>query len=130
MNKNTLFFAFCKKYGFSPSYQTKDVEVLRKKICASDFFIADDTCTHRMVGFFFRMGTEERPKITFVCTRNEMPLARKIALDNRKKIYYNSKVSAILFRKYYEGSQLDLEDSILLVPFYVKFFRHRRNYFK
>ena len=119
------FLAFCKKYGISPSYHPKDEEALRRKICASNFFIADDTCTHRMVGFYYKQGTIMNPEITIICTRIEMPLARKIALENRKKIYYDSKVSAFLFHKYRAGREIEPVDFLLLLPFYYKYFKYK-----
>jgi hypothetical protein len=78
-----------------------------------------------MVGFYYKQGTIMNPEITIICTRIEMPLARKIALENRKKIYYDSKVSAFLFHKYRAGREIEPVDFLLLLPFYYKYFKYK-----
>ncbi len=97
MNNNSYFLAFCNKYGFSPCYKNKTEETLKKNR-KSDFMIADDKCTHRMVEIYYREGSKQDPIVTVVCSRKEMPLARKIAFENGKKIYYDSDPSSPLFR--------------------------------
>ena len=124
MNKNSYFLAFCNKYGYSPCYKNKTEETLLKKIRKSDFMIADDKCTHRMIGIYYKKGSPLSPIVTVVCCRSEMPLARKIALENRKKIYYDSKVSAILFHNYYDGKEIEPKDFHSIVRYYANFLYH------
>lgn len=124
MNNNSYFLAFCNKYGFSPCYKNKTEETLLKKIRKSDFMIADDKCTHRMVGIYYREGSKQDPIVTVVCSRKEMPLARKIAFENGKKIYYDSDASALLFRNYYDGKVIQPDDFYSIVGYYANFLYH------
>lgn len=115
------FLNFCNRYGISPCYANKTEEALLRKIRGSDFLIADDKCTHRMIGFFYRSGSKYDPKITLVCTRSEMALAKKIAFENGKKIFYDSVASATLFRNYREGEMIYPKDFRLIVNYYINF---------
>lgn len=125
------YLEFCKMYGIVPDFRPKPINILRQKICESDFLIADEKCTHRMVGLYFRMNTGVNPKLSLVCTRNEMSLAKKLAFESGKKIYYDSKLSALLFNKYYVGKEIIPEDYYYLVPLYADYFEHysRTQYF-
>lgn len=127
MNNNSYFLAFCSKYGISPAYHPKSEEYLHKRICESDILISDDKCTHRMVGLSFTMDRNGTPLVTVVCSLNEMLLAKKIAFENAKTIFYDSKVSAHLFHKYYNGEKLYREDFDFIIPYFLKFLD---NYFK
>lgn len=124
MNKSN-FLAFCNKYGFSPCYQPKGEKELRQKIRETDFLIADDKGTHRMVGIYFRLRVGQAPKVTIVCSRSEMALAKKIAFENGKKIYFDSKASACLFHNYYVGEELYPDDYHYITRYYLKFLKNQ-----
>ena len=122
--KNTAYFlAFCNKYGISPCYRNKTEETLLKKIRESDFFIADDKCTHRIIGLYFKIGVQD-PKVTVVCHRSELPLAKKLVFENNKKIYYDSKASAILFHNYAAGQEVHPKDYHCILYYYANFLYH------
>ena len=125
MNKS-YFLAFCNKYGFSPCYEPKGEKELRKKIHNTDFFIADDKCTHRMVGIYWRIGSEQAPIVTVVCSRTEMVLAKKIAFENGKKIFCDSQASAHLFHNYYGGEEIYPGDFHYIFRYYIKFLKKQR----
>ena len=104
-----------------------DTSILCNRIIESDFLISDDNCTHRLIGLHYIRGGLYAPIITVICTRNEMAYAKKIAFENGKKIYRHSKISAILFKKYPVGAEINPEDFSYVVNFYANFYEKQDN---
>ena len=126
--KRSFYLDYCYKNGALPIFNHGDRNALLKKIRESDFFIADDKCTHRIIGLYFKIGVQD-PKVTVVCHRSELPLAKKLVFENNKKIYYDSKVSAVLFHNYVDGQEIHPKDYHCIVHYYANFF-YRYNYRK
>ena len=91
---NPLFLSAFQKPCAIPSSVQKN---LREKIMRSDFLVADDRGTHRLIGLKYSEKTDCAPLITCVCMRHEMAYAKQIAFSVEKKIFYNSNVSGKLF---------------------------------
>lgn len=92
------FYLWANKFDFSiPS------EKIREAIKTSDFLVSDDKCIHRLIGIKYN---DFSPKITIVCTRNEMVIAKQIAFELGKKIYNNNLLSARLFYNYNKGQDI------------------------
>lgn len=126
--KRSFYLDYCYKNGVLPIFNHGDRNALLKKIRESDFFIADDKCTHRIIGLYFKIGVQD-PKVTVVCHRSELPLAKKLVFENNKKIYYDSKVSAVLFHNYVDGQEIHPKEYHCIVHYYANFF-YRYNYRK
>ena len=126
MNTNYLLFLYANQKSFDiPSKVQSD---LRDKIKESDFLVTDDSGTHRLIGLRFYPETKNPPVITCVCMRHEMTVAKQIAFELGKKLYYDSKASARLF-KYRAGSYLQKKDNNFVVNLYARFYapkRHKR----
>ncbi len=97
---------------------------LSKKIKESDFLISDEKCAHRMVGVKYDRKTMSSPKITFTAMRHEMILAKQIAFNLGKKIFYDDSSSASLF-KYTDGDCIDKKYFQQIAGFYNHFFHHQ-----
>lgn len=93
---------------------------LRKKIKDSDFLVTDKKGIRRLIGLKYVPEKMEAPVVTVICMRHEMPLARQIAFEFGKKIFYNSAVSALLF-KYQVGETLLPTDYVSVVQLYADF---------
>ena len=126
MNTNYLLFLYANQKSFD--IPSKIQSRLREKIKESDFLVTDDSGTHRLIGLRFYPETKNPPVITCVCMRHEMPAAKQITFELGKKLYYDSKASARLF-KYRAGSYLQKKDNNFVVNLYAKFYapkRHKR----
>lgn len=93
---------------------------LCEKIKDSDFLVTDKKGIHRLIGLKYVPEKMEAPVVTVICMRHEMPLARQIAFEFGKKIFYNSAVSALLF-KYQVGETLLPTDYVPVVQLYADF---------
>lgn len=120
---NNLNFLYLNQKPFS--VPTCIQNNLREKIKKSDFMVTDDEGTHRMIGLKYDSKKMSAPVITFVCMRHEMPLAKENAREFGKKIYYNSNVSAILF-KYYSGQELMGEDYLAIAILYASYIKSKK----
>ena len=90
--KRSFYLDYCYKNGVLPIFNHGDRNALLKKIRESDFFIADDKCTHRIIGLYFKIGVQ------------------------------NSKVSAVLFHNYVDGQEIHPKDYHCIVHYYANFF--------
>lgn len=97
------------------------VDSLSVRIKNSDFLVSDDKCTHRFVGMKYDWRNMKEPKITVICTRMEMPVARQIAFVLGKKIYQNSEISALLFRTYSAGQSIYERDYKIIATLYADY---------
>ena len=98
---------------------TNNKNFLREKIKNSDFLVTDQKGTHRLIGLKYDQKTMTAPLVTCVCMRHEMPLAKQIAFENGKKTFYNSAVSASLF-KYQVGETIWQKDYKPIVDLYAE----------
>ncbi len=121
MNQLLILYANQKPFLIPTSVQSD----LDKKIKTSDFLVSDDKGTHRLVGLKYVPGKMCAPVITFVCMRHEMALAKQLAFNTGKKIFYNSEVSAMLF-KYQKGEVLHENDFLPVVMMYAQIIKSRR----
>lgn len=124
MINNFLLFLYANQKSFD--IPSKVQSGLHEKIKESDFLIADDAGTHRLVGLKYNSKSEEPPVITCVCMRHEMATAKQIAFEMRKKIYYDSKASARLF-KYRVGTHVQKKDYEPVLNMYTKYYRPKRH---
>lgn len=97
-------------------------ELLYQKINESDFLVSDSYTTHRLVGLKYDFKTMLAPKISLICTRQDMVLAKYYAFSLNKWIVVNSDYSARLFRKYSNNETLAYEDYFEAINYYSKFF--------
>lgn len=93
---------------------------LREKIKDSDCLVTDEKGTHRLIGLKYVSETMNAPVITFICMRHEMSLAKQIAFELGKEFFYNSAVSATLF-KYQTGETICSKDYTPVVQLYADF---------
>ena len=124
MNNNYLLFLYANQKSFDIPSQLQSG--LRDKIKESDFLVADEKGTHRLIGLKFYSKSKKPPVITCVCMRHEMSSAKQIAFELRKKIYYDSNVSARLF-KYRVGSCVQEKDFDCVLKLYTKFYAPKRH---
>ena len=124
MDINYLLFLYANQKSFDiPSKVQSD---LREKIKESDFLVTDDQGTQRLIGMKYNSKLNKPPFITCVCMRHEMTAAKQIAFELGKKIYYNSKASARLF-KYRAGAFIQSKDYNAVVSLYGRFFLPKRH---
>lgn len=71
------FYLCVNKFVFSVSS-----DKIREAIKTSDFLVSDDKCIHRLIGIKYN---DFSPKITIVCTRNEMVIAKTNSIRIRQK---------------------------------------------
>lgn len=102
MDANLLYFSFFTKESFNKMLHTPKDE-LYKKIKKSDILISDSKGTHRLVGLFYDKDKIDAPQISLICMKSEILLAKQIAFELGKKIVYDGKLSAELFREYSVG---------------------------
>ncbi|MBR5645112.1 MAG: ankyrin repeat domain-containing protein [Treponema sp.] len=120
MNTNYLLFLYTNQKSFDSA--SKIQSGLREKIKNSDFLITDDSGTHRIIGIKYNHKLNNVPFITCICMRHEMSAAKQIAFEYGKKLFYDSKISALFFR-YQAGEFVQDENSrIFLTLFYVQFY--------
>jgi hypothetical protein len=119
MNINELLFLYANQKSFD--IPSKIQSGLREKIRNSDFLITDDSGTHRIIGVKYNHKLNKAPFITCVCMRHEMSVAKQIAFEYGKKLFYYSEASALIF-KYQEGEFVHDNDMIILVLLYDKFY--------
>ena len=93
MNNAFLFYANQMPCTIPTAVQSD----LREKIKDSDLLVADDKGIHRLIGLKYREEIVNAPVVTCVCMRHEMALAKQIAFETGKRIFYDSNVSAGLF---------------------------------
>ena len=124
MNTNYLLFLYANQKSFD--IPSKVQSSLREKIKESDFLIADETGTHRLVGLKFYSKSKETPVITCICMRHEMTAAKQIAFELGKKIYYDTKASARLF-KYRVGTHVQKKDYEPVLKLYAKYYAPKRH---
>ena len=120
-----LLFLYANQRNFT--IPTKIQSNLYEKIKSSDFLIADEKGTHRLVGISYQDLNMNAPIITCVCMRHEMNTAKQIAFELNKKIYYDSAASALLF-KYQAGQSLMLNDFNPIALLYSEFFRTKNTH--
>ena len=124
MNTNYLLFLYANQKSFDiPSQVQSD---LRDKIKESDFLVADDSGTHRLIGLKYYSESKNPPVITCLCMRHEMTAAKQIAFELGKKLYYDSNASARLF-KYRAGAHLDPKDFNFVANLYSRFYKPKRH---
>ena len=92
------FYLYANKFDFSISS-----EKIFDAIQNSDFLVSDEKCIHRIIGIKYN---DYSPKITIVCTRHEMVIAKQKAFELGKKIYNNNLLSARLFYNYNKGQEV------------------------
>lgn len=102
MDANLLYFSLFTKDSFNKMLHTPKDE-LYKKIKKSDILISDSKGTHRLVGLFYDKDKIDAPQISLICMKSEILLAKQIAFELGKKIVYDGKLSAELFREYSVG---------------------------
>lgn len=102
MDANLLYFSFFTKDSFNKMLHTPKDELYRK-IKRSDLLISDSKGTHRLVGLFYDENKNDAPQISLICMKSEILLAKQIAFELGKKIVYDEKLSAELFREYSVG---------------------------
>ena len=124
MNTNYLLFLYSNQKSFDiPSQVQSD---LRDKIKESDFLVADDSGTHRLIGLKYSSNSKYPPVITCVCMRHEMTTAKQIAFELGKKLYYDSNASARLF-KYRARTTVHPKDYKAVLNLYTKFYAPKRH---
>ena len=106
------------------SIPDKIQDSLTEKIKKSDFLVTDQKGVHRLIGVRYEPDKMDVPVITCICLRHEMASAKRIAFMFGKKIYFNSKISAQIF-KYYTGENLRFEDYGFLVLLYADFYKKK-----
>lgn len=114
---------FLKSYGNQKLFGMPETiqNDLKYKILNADFLITDVKAEHRLIGVKFIPAKMDVPVITCVCMRHEMLAAKQIVFNSGKKIYYDSKASARLF-KYYTNESLNIEDFDVLIPLYADYY--------
>ena len=122
MNKFLINYACMKPFTMPDTIQNR----LKEKIQKSDFFVTDEKGTHRLVGMRYDPQKMLSPEITCICMRHEMSVAKMLAFNEGKKIYYHSKVSARIFQ-YYEGEEIRIEDFNIIAILYADFFFKKKD---
>ncbi len=94
-----------------------------RRILDSDFLIADDKCTHRLIGVKYTGSEMYSPIITVCCMRHEMAYAKQLAYLAGKRIYFDSKISSKLFTRYAVGDSIEFEDFNCIVGYYAEHYK-------
>ena len=117
MDKHLITYVYLKPFLMPDKIQNH----LKEKIEKADFLVADQKATHRLIGIHYDPKKMNSPIITCICMRHEMVMAKQLAFNIGKKIYYHSKASARIFN-YYEGEELRFEDFNVIAILYADYF--------
>jgi type III secretory pathway component EscU len=115
--ENEMFYH---KYSFEIS-----VEKMKEGIKNSDFLVADNNCTHRLIGVKYKFN-DESPIITRICSCYEMATAKQIAFSLGKKIYYDNLLSGLLYSKYQPGEEISFSEFKPIAELYAKYMKVKR----
>ncbi len=96
--------------------------LLYQRIKESDFLVSDSYTTHRLVGLKYDFKTMLAPKVSLICTRQDMALAKWYAFSLNKWIVTNQDYSARLFSKYCNNETLVYDDYFEAIKYYTKFY--------
>ena len=116
MNYNSFAYLYQRRQCL-PMMKTSDIV---QRIKNSDFLVADDKGTHRLVGLKYDAATMHCPKITIICMRHQVAQAKLVAFSLGKKIYYNSDTSTRLFG-YAVGDFIQEKDHTCCAKLYSRF---------